>query len=428
MSLQDYFTDDAVYRLNYCKRVLKSLIPINFWLCDSKLNLLSYDEDICYMIYDLFRESQNADQLAEAVASSNKPYIFHQSLGLQWIAMPALKNTKQEGLYLVLGPFQSASVDPEMVAEEIGKRIPECPNVKEGNILSYITFVPTSEVQHLLQSSWYVLNDEPCNPNTICHMSEDAVIPAKADEVEPAGFRPEEEGPDLSGLTATQILLLKYLRNSQSDYGNLLETALLEATAKFSNGASLESAQYAAINYVVLCSRAATEGGLPPTISYSISDHFSNKIWKATSSWDLLDWIRRAYQDFHSRIADYRNNDRISRTIQTCIDFIRMNIYNDPSVHDLAHLTGYTDYYLTRKFKKETGVSVNSFINSEKVARAKILLSTTHTSISEISNMLGYCSRSYFSTIFTKETGHSPLEFRNLSDTSSLKDQGIYEP
>ena len=416
MNLQDFFAEHVAARLSYCKGVLKSLTPINFWLCDSNLNLLSSDKDICYIIFDLLRASKNVDQLAEAISSSKKPYIFHQSFGLQWIVLPALRDVNRDDLFIVLGPFQNSSADPEALEEEITLRIPECRNVKEGNILSFITFVPTSEVQHLLQSTWYVLNDEPCDPGTICHMSEDAVIPALAAEQLHENISDEERGMDLTGLTATQMLLLKYLKNSKPDYANLLETALLEATAKFSNGASLDSAQYAAINYIVLCSRASTEGGLPPTISYSISDYYSNKIWKTTSSWDLLDWVRRAYQDFHQRLSEYRNNDKISRTVQTCIDYIRMNIYNNPSVQDLAHLTGYTDYYLTRKFKKETGISVNSFINSEKVARAKILLTTTHTSISEISNMLGFCSRSYFSTIFAKETGYSPLEFRNLSD------------
>lgn len=416
MNLHKYFTDQKVERLSYCHALLKSLTPINFWLCDSEMNLLSYDEDTCYMIYDLLHASRNVNQIIEAVASSKRPYVFHQSIGLHWIILPAFCDTKRDDLYVILGPFQSPTTDTQLVEEEIARRIPDCKNVKDNTILSIITFVPPSEVQHLLQSTWYVLNNGPCNPDEICHLSEDAINSTQAAEQLQESLAEDEKTLNLTGLSSTQTLLLKQLRDGNKSYGNLLETALLEATARFSNGASMTSAQYAAINFIVLCSRASTEGGLPPTISYSISDFYSNKIWKSASGWDLLEWARRAYEEFHHRLAEYHNNDKISRTIQTCIDYIRMNIYNNPSIQDLAHLTGYTDYYLTRKFKKETGISVNSFINTEKVARAKVLLATTHTSISEISNMLGFCSRSYFSTIFTKETGHSPLEYRNLSE------------
>ena len=85
------------------------------------------------------------------------------------------------------------------------------------------------------------------------------------------------------------------------------------------------------------------------------------------------------------------------------------------SISDLAKLAGYTEYYLSRKFRKETNVSINQYINTCKITYAKMLLSSSDMSIQDISNSLNFCSRSYFADIFQKETGTSPSDYREES-------------
>ena len=86
--------------------------------------------------------------------------------------------------------------------------------------------------------------------------------------------------------------------------------------------------------------------------------------------------------------------------------------YLEARIDELAARVGYTEYYLSRKFKEETGVSLNNYIKFAKVERAKFLLSSTDTSIQEISNRLGFCSRSYFGSTFQKIVGCSPADYR----------------
>ena len=60
------------------------------------------------------------------------------------------------------------------------------------------------------------------------------------------------------------------------------------------------------------------------------------------------------------------------------------------------------------------GKSVNNYIRQKKTEEAKLLLSGTHMSISEISDELSFSSRSFFFSSFQKETGMSPTKYRQL--------------
>ena len=56
--------------------------------------------------------------------------------------------------------------------------------------------------------------------------------------------------------------------------------------------------------------------------------------------------------------------------------------------------------------------SINSYINKEKIERAKILLDSTHMDVQEISDSLNFCSPSYFSSTFRTMIGLSPSDYR----------------
>lgn len=78
----------------------------------------------------------------------------------------------------------------------------------------------------------------------------------------------------------------------------------------------------------------------------------------------------------------------------------------------LASRLSYAKYYLSRKFKEETGNSVNSYIKKARIEPAKVLLLNSDDNMDEIAVKCGFLSRSFFTTVFSKECGISPARFR----------------
>ena len=72
-----------------------------------------------------------------------------------------------------------------------------------------------------------------------------------------------------------------------------------------------------------------------------------------------------------------------------------------------------TDYsYLSKLFSTVAGVTIERYIISQKIERAKELLSYEELSVSEIAWQLGYSSSQHLSNQFRSVTGLSPLDFK----------------
>ena len=72
-------------------------------------------------------------------------------------------------------------------------------------------------------------------------------------------------------------------------------------------------------------------------------------------------------------------------------------------------------YYLSHAFKREYGISPINYLISRRINESKYLLTETDLSMSQIAQLLGFSSLSYFSQSFRKTQGVSPMEFRQSS-------------
>ena len=87
----------------------------------------------------------------------------------------------------------------------------------------------------------------------------------------------------------------------------------------------------------------------------------------------------------------------------------------------LADKVGYSENYLGRKFKAEMHMPINAYLRKARVEKAKMLLLFTNESIQDIADELHFCSQSYFAEAFRKETGLSPLEYRDKNKKNSTE-------
>lgn len=94
------------------------------------------------------------------------------------------------------------------------------------------------------------------------------------------------------------------------------------------------------------------------------------------------------------------------------IDYIMGHYSKNITLEELADINYVSVGYLSRKFKKDTGLNVSDYIRKVRINKAKKLLSETNDSISEISVKCGYNDSNYFSYVFKKEEKISPSKFR----------------
>ena len=80
----------------------------------------------------------------------------------------------------------------------------------------------------------------------------------------------------------------------------------------------------------------------------------------------------------------------------------------------VSNHVGLSSIYFCKLFHKEEGVSFNDYLNSLRIDRAKELLVTTNKKVYEISSETGYASPKYFSYVFKRLTGVTPLEYSKL--------------
>lgn len=86
-----------------------------------------------------------------------------------------------------------------------------------------------------------------------------------------------------------------------------------------------------------------------------------------------------------------------------------------PTVKFLADTVHLSASYLSDLLKKETGMNAQDLIHYYLIEEAKIVLLNSNQSVGEIAYSLGFDYPQYFSKLFKRKTGLTPIEYRNLN-------------
>lgn len=114
-------------------------------------------------------------------------------------------------------------------------------------------------------------------------------------------------------------------------------------------------------------------------------------------------------EDFQEISISSKAGSQIVSKVKT---YIEHNYMENLSRNALAKVVYVSPNYLSRIFSAEVGMSMREYANSMRIREAKRLLRSTSMSISEIGGQVGFDSASYFSTVFFRHTGMSPVTWR----------------
>ncbi|MGB1040332.1 MAG: helix-turn-helix domain-containing protein [Flavobacteriales bacterium] len=127
----------------------------------------------------------------------------------------------------------------------------------------------------------------------------------------------------------------------------------------------------------------------------------------------LLNYSERFYQrQFLTRkVSNHQLLDSIESLLENYFDQ-SVSEKGLPSVQDIAVNLNLTPAYLSSMLKSLTGQTTQQHIHNKLIEKAKIKLSTTHLTVSEIAFELGFEHSQSFSKLFKSKTKQTPMEFR----------------
>lgn len=123
----------------------------------------------------------------------------------------------------------------------------------------------------------------------------------------------------------------------------------------------------------------------------------------------VLIYVTRLYESGlkKEKVVETKND-----VIDDLIKFIRSNFKSNLTLDYLSAYVHLSPAYLSRYFKKCTGINISDFITKTRIDRAKQILKTSNYSIQDISEFCGYKDMSNFQRVFKKNVGMSASQYR----------------
>lgn len=103
---------------------------------------------------------------------------------------------------------------------------------------------------------------------------------------------------------------------------------------------------------------------------------------------------------------------RTESPADAAIEYMDREFSRDITLEELAGLSGITLQHFCRVFRAQTGMRPMEYLARRRIAEAKRLLLTTERSVSEIAELTGYSTPTYFGVVFRRCEGISPSEYR----------------
>ena len=179
-------------------------------------------------------------------------------------------------------------------------------------------------------------------------------------------------------------------------------------------------------NYLVIANtlfrKAAQRGKVHPIYLDDLSSKMAAKIENMTSL-SQVDALRREMVRKYCFLVKTYSTKGFSPIIQKVLNYIALNLASDLTLKHLSSIFSLNSSYLSAMFKKETGSTLTSYVNSKRIDRAVYLLNTQVDSIQDIAILCGIPDLTYFTKLFKKAKGMTPTKYRELI-TRKTEDPG----
>lgn len=110
--------------------------------------------------------------------------------------------------------------------------------------------------------------------------------------------------------------------------------------------------------------------------------------------------------------ATQGKGDVIGEIVSQAISVIRADFKQPLTLNSIASSVNVSPSTLSRQFNRETGISVPIYLSKVRLNHACLLLEETSLSVSDIARTCGFSSASYFNSVFKRQLGMAPRQYR----------------
>lgn len=315
-----------------------------------------------------------------------------------------------QGEYLLSGPTLFERMTPERYDHIAGQM--QIPDARHSAMLEYYASIECSLAPHTVSVMVSCLAEKLYGAGR-CRV----VFPSEEDLIwQHQGAFPPEEDPLLTRKQAADRYLLEAelmeaIRQGNSIHAITYTNALLERAMQQHAAPPLREVKNELLGMNMFLRLAAQSAQIPANLVDTVYLSLMRTCEELGSIHKVNIFTHRMVQDYCRLVRRHAQRDH-SATICKTLDLIDMDLTADLSLRSLARQVNVNASYLSAQFRKEVGQSLTDYVNGKRVELACYLLRTTNLQIKWIVERIGVSDVYYFSRLFKKHMGVSPLKYR----------------
>lgn len=384
-------------------------VGVSLWCLDKEGKLLYSTSNRENEFFAVLKMGVDLKVVLETKAqeSGNCPTFWSDDMGISWIAETYQEDGVTAGI-VILGPVYLSYTSVINTEKKLNKK-----NISvtwKRQFLNMLKEVPVLSQQVLSQyinMMHYTITLGILGTNGVIYVaSEKQKVQEEQDYGD--GYINSEQA------VAGEQIFLQAITDGNLNYMEIFDKELGYGEGFVSEtGDVIRDGKNSVMIFNSLSSRAAIKGGVSSLVAKKIEKDNIKRIENCVTITELSQLNMEILGTYVHMVHEYKMKNGMSTDIIEVCSYIKANLRAHLTLDGISRRFGYTRYYFSRKFTKETGMKVSEYIRQQRLEIAKIELRSTTRNISEISESLQFANRNYFATSFRKYTGMTPVQYRD---------------
>lgn len=373
------------------------------WSLDNHFQLIYTNAPDPDFYYQMFLVSSCYEKTLQHFKTETSSIVVTDKTGIAWMIAAQFNDTYKIEAYHICGPFFPIETSDSYLYQLCSKL--NISSTLVNDLTEKLKKIPSLPLRYSLKHAimlHYCVTGESITPDEITVYNEkiDNYIDQNWAEL------------NYHGTWETEQKLFQQIKDGNSSQINqLLSDFSAGNIGKICPDNPVRQVKDELIVFVTLCSRAIILGGASPEGGYSLADYYLQRIESTNSIAELQDMSLEFINAFIMRSKQAKNNQQFSPAICAAMEYIENHLGDKINLDEMAKEVNYSNYYLSNKFQKEVGESVNSYIKKRKIKCAQDMLARGNYTIAYVSDYFAFSSVSYFSSVFKSITGITPGDF-----------------